>query len=223
MKLYLATKSSTTDETTTVAPNSSVNATADAANDTTLNATKPAVNLTVLREDIKFENVHIDLLSIDKHMLDDSVAKLQLIKEKEKEKRKRAIAFNSLETFIFDTRDKLGQDEFIKASTETERDNIAKKIEEVDMWLSEVDDTIETKMFTEKLTELKNVSRDVYYRLSEKRLRPKKMDELKDVLNKSVDFFGTLKNITGEDLPLTETERTTLEKLINSTKVRLFL
>lgn len=73
-------------------------------------------------------------------------------------------------------------------------------------------------MFGEKLTELKNECRDVFFRLNEKKLRPRKLDELKDVLNKSVDFLASTKNLTGEDLPLTEVERTTLEKLVNSTK-----
>jgi hypoxia up-regulated 1 len=199
-----------------------LNATANAnLNDTALNATK-TVNLTVLREEVKFESVQIDLKPIEKQLYDESVSKLQAIKEKEKEKRKRAMAFNSLETFIFDTRDKLNQEEFIKCSTEKEREAIGAKLDEVDAWLSEADDTVETKMFQEKLTELKNVSRDVFYRLSERRLRPKKLDELKDVLNRSSSFLGTLTNYTGEDLPLTEVERSTLEKLINTTKVRLF-
>lgn len=195
--------------------NTTVNAN---TNDTALNATK-SVNLTVLREDIKFESVQIDLKPIEKQLYDESVAKLQAIKEKEKEKRKRAMAFNSLETFIFDTRDKLNQEEFIKCSTEKEREAIAAKLDEVDAWLSEADDTVETKIFQEKLTELRNVSRDVYFRLSERRLRPKKLDELKDVMNRSVSFLNTLANYTGEDLPLTEIERSTLDKLINTTKV----
>ena len=199
--------------------NATLNATESTLNDTaSLNATQ-TVNLTVLREDVLYESVQIDLVPLEKQIFDESVSKLQFIKEKEKEKRKRAQAFNSLETFIFDTRDKLSQDEFVKCSTETERETIGAKIEEVDAWLAETDDTVETKSFQEKLTELKNASRDVFYRLSEKRLRPKKLDELKDVLNRSVSFFNTLANFTGEDLPLTDTERSTLDKLINSTKV----
>jgi len=201
--------------------NATLNATMTANETATLNATKTA-NLTILKEDVKFESVQIDLKPLEKQLFDDAVAKLQAIKEKEKEKRKRAMAFNSLETFIFDTRDKLNQEEFIKCSTEKERESIAAKLDEVDAWLSEADDTIETKMFQDKLGELKNVSRDVFYRLAEKRLRPRKLDELKDVLNRSVSFFSTLVNYTGEDLPLTEVERGTLEKLINSTKVRYF-
>ena len=70
-----------------------------------------------------------------------------------------------------------------------------------------------------KLGELKKVSKEVFFRLKEKTLRPKRLDELKEVLNKSIEFLGTIKNLTGEDLPLTEVQYTTFEKLINSTKV----
>jgi hypothetical protein len=69
------------------------------------------------------------------------------------------------------------------------------------------------------LNELKTLSRDVFFRLNEKKLRPKKLDELKETMNKTVDFFNNVQNLTGEDQPLTKVEVTALEKLINTTKV----
>jgi hypothetical protein len=75
------------------------------------------------------------------------------------------------------------------------------------------------KEYTDRLAELKTVSKDVFFRLNEKKLRPKKLDELKEVINKTVDFFNNIQNMTGEDLPLNKVEVTTLEKLINSTRV----
>ncbi len=75
------------------------------------------------------------------------------------------------------------------------------------------------KEYTDRLAELKKISKDVYFRLNEKVLRPKRLDELKEVLNKSMDFLKTIRNLTGEDLPLTETQYNSLDKLINSTKV----
>lgn len=124
-----------------------------------------------------------------------------------------------MEAFIFDTRDKLTQDEFVKCSSQDERDKISSKIDEVDSWLSEADDSVATKEFTEKLAELKQISKDVFFRIEEKRLRPRRLDEMKEVLNKTVEFLNNVKNLTGEDKPLTETEWNTLDKLINSTKV----
>jgi len=160
----------------------------------------------IKREDIKFDSVTLDFQPIDKKKTDQIKMKLQAIKEKEKEKRKRAASINSLETFIFDTRDKLSQDEFVKCSTDEEREKIKAKIDEADAWLSEADDKIETKAFVDKLTDLKAVCKDTFFRINEKRLRPKKLDELKDIFNKSMQLLNNVRNLTGEDLPLTETE-----------------
>ena len=110
------------------------------------NATAPAVNLTIVKENIKYQSVEVDYVQIDAKVIDSSRTKLQTIKEKEKEKRKRAAAINNLEAFIFDNRDKLTQDEFVKCSTEEEREKIKNKLDEVDMWLSDADDSVETKV-----------------------------------------------------------------------------
>jgi hypothetical protein len=50
-------------------------------------------------------------------------------------------------------------------------------------------------------------------------LRPKRLADLKEILNISSHFLGTIRNETGEDKPFTEVEVTALEKLINTTIV----
>lgn len=205
-------------ETTTPAAEQANNQTNTTAQDN-LNQKNQTANITIIREDIKFEAVDLDFPAISSSRLEEYRTKLVTLREREKEKRKRAAAINSLETFIFDTKDKLNQDEFIKCSTESEREILRGKLDEADMWLSETDDSVETKQFSEKLSELKAAGKPIFFRLKEKKNRPIKLDELKDVLNKSVDFLANTKNITGEDQPLTEVEWNTLDKLINTTKV----
>lgn len=104
------------------------------------------VNLTLLREDIVFNSVDFDLILIGKQTLEESRSKLQLIKEKEREKRKKAAAINNLEAFIFDTRDRLSQDDFVKCSSEDEREQISAKLSEADNWLMDADNSVETKV-----------------------------------------------------------------------------
>ena len=210
--------------TTTTNPTPSANATTNATDSasSTNSTQQPTVNVTTLKETIKFDLVSLDLPEWSKETMEESQNKLKAIKEKEKEKKKRAAAINSLEAFIFDTKDKLTQSDFVKCSTEEEREKIKNKLDEADMWLSDADDSVETKVFGEKLSELKAECKSVFFRLKEKNLRPKRLDDLKDVLNKSVDFLANTRNLTGENLPLTEVEWNTLDKLINSTKV-LFL
>ena len=124
-----------------------------------------------------------------------------------------------MEAFIFDTKDKLSQDEFVKCTTEDEREKIRTKLDEADTWMSDADDTVETKAFSDKLNDLKNLCKDAFFRLSEKRLRPRKLDEMKDIFNKTIEFLNNARNLTGEDLPLTQNEWNALDKLINTTKV----
>lgn len=185
----------------------------------TLKSANTTANLTVIRENIKFERVDVDLLDWQKQTFDETRSKLAAIKEKEIEKRKRAAAINALETFLFDLRDKLEQDEFIKCSKEEEREKVRSKLDEVDAWLGETDATIPLKDFQDKLAELKNVSRDIMFRVNERKLRPKRLDELKEVLNKTMDFVETSKELVGDDKPLTEVEWNTLDKLVSTVKV----
>lgn len=209
--------------TPTPAPTTQENANNDTATNSTaqVKPTNATSNLTLVKETIKYEQVSIDLAAWPKERFTEVRGKLATIKEREKEKRKRAAAINSLETFLFDLRDKLEQDEFVKCSTADERDRMKQKADEVDAWLSDADSTVETSTFQEKLGELKASSKDVMFRVNEKRLRPKRLEELKEVMNKSMEFLESTKNLTGEDKPLTETEWNTLEKLINTVKVIL--
>ena len=142
----------------------------------------------IMKESFKFDLVELDVAEMTKEMLNDSKSKLKTIKEKEKEKKSRAAAINALEAFIFDTRDKLEQDEFIKCSTEDERATLKQKIEEADAWLGDADDSVAVKAISDKLQELKNTGKDVFFRINEKKQRAKRLDELNDVLNISSTF-----------------------------------
>ena len=99
-----------------------------------------------MREEINYKLTNLDLIDLSNATIKESKKKLDSIKEEEKEKRKKSVAINSLEAFLFDTKDKLSQDDFIKCSTTTERETIAAKLDEVDLWLSEADNSVETKV-----------------------------------------------------------------------------
>ncbi len=128
---------------TPTAANETLNATAQI---NLKNSTQPVANVTIKREDIQFDSVEPDHVSADKKRQETMKLKLVAIREKEKEKRKRAQAVNSLEAFIFDTKDKLSQDDFVKCTTEEEREKIKTSLDEADNWMSDADDSVETKV-----------------------------------------------------------------------------
>lgn len=183
------------------------------------NATLPKNVTTTLREEISFTRVNLDYKQLTSGQVTEIKNKLEVIKEKERELKKKAMAVNALESYLFDTKDKLYQDEFIACSTEAERETISAKCTQVTDWLDEADVNVETKEYQDQLKGLKKACKDVNYRLNEKKIRPKKLQELKDTMNKSIEFLATIANLTGgEDKPLTQTQYDSLEKLIETTK-----
>lgn len=208
----------TTEKTKTTENKQKVNETLN-LNATDSNSTIPKNVTTILREEISFTQTKLDFLDLTNESILDSRKKLEFIKEKEREIKKKAMAVNSLESFLFDTKDKLSQDEFVLCSTESERETISEKLTQATDWLDEADINVETKEYKEQLNILKKACKDVFFRIKEKKLRPKKLDELKEVMNKSVEFLETIRNLTGgEDQPLTQVQFDTFEKLINLTK-----
>lgn len=83
---------------------------------------------------------------VDEAAITEIKKKIDLIKQKEQDKRKRASAINNLESFIYDTKDKFQQDDYVKCSTQDERDNIVKNLDEASEWLFDADDSVETKV-----------------------------------------------------------------------------
>jgi hypothetical protein len=68
---------------------------------------------------------------------------------------------------------------------------------------------------------LKALTKDIYFRVSEKKQRPKKLDHFNEVLNASSYFFISAQNLTSENgtKPYTAVEVSSLGKLIESSKV----
>ena len=71
---------------------------------------------------------------------------MALLKKKDDEKKALERSKNELEAFIFDTQDKLTQDDYIKCSTEEQREAISKKCLEASDWLDEQGDDTPTKV-----------------------------------------------------------------------------
>lgn len=80
------------------------------------------------------------------------------------------------------------------------------------------------KVFISKLKDLQELMKNIKMRVYEKEERPKALDALKQHLNSTTVFLETVRNMTDiEDPIFTEVELTTLEKLINETKVSSLL
>ncbi|XP_054032035.1 hypoxia up-regulated protein 1 isoform X2 [Dryobates pubescens] len=155
-----------------------------------------------------------DLLEDD---LKSSMKKLQDLTVRDLEKQEREKSANSLESFIFETQDKLYQEEYQFVSTEEQRDEISKKLSEASNWMEEEGYAATTKELKDKLSELKKLCRNLFFRVEERRKWPERLAALESLLNHSTIFLKGARMIPESDQIFTEVELSTLEKAINET------
>nr|XP_060643609.1 hypoxia up-regulated protein 1 [Anolis sagrei ordinatus] len=170
-----------------------------------------------LVEEITVELDVNDVLDLMPEELQSSIKKLQALTERDLEKQEREKSANSLEAFVFETQDKLYQEEYQFVSTEEEREEIAKKLSEVSSWMEEEGYTATTKELKERLSELKKLCRSLFFRVEERRKWPDRLAALESLLNHSSIFLKGARMIPEVDQIFTEVELTTLEKAINET------
>lgn len=152
--------------------------------------------------------------------LEDIVAsrkKLQDLTDRDLEKQEREKTLNSLEAFIFETRDKLYQDEYQAVVTEEEKEDISAKLSAASSWMDEEGYTAGTKELKEKLSELKKLCKAMFFRVEERKKWPDRLAALDSMLNHSTIFLKSAKMIPEDDQIFTEVELKTLEKVINET------
>ncbi|XP_074018440.1 hypoxia up-regulated protein 1 [Numenius arquata] len=149
--------------------------------------------------------------------LKSSMKKLQDLTVRDLEKQEREKSANSLESFIFETQDKLYQEEYQFVSTEEQREEISKKLSEASSWMEEEGYAAATKELKDKLSELKKLCRNLFFRVEERRKWPERLAALESLLNHSTIFLKGARMIPESDQIFTEVELSTLEKAINET------
>ncbi|KAM8834939.1 hypoxia up-regulated protein 1 [Synchiropus picturatus] len=149
--------------------------------------------------------------------LTSSQKKLQDLTDRDLAKHEREKMLNSLEAFIFETQDKLYQDEYSVVVTEEEKEAISSKLREASEWMDEDGYSATTKQLKEKLTKLKSLCKDMFFRVEERRKWPDRLAALNSMLNTSSYFLKSAKLIPEDDQIFTEVELTMLEKVINET------
>uniref|UniRef100_A0A8C1WAT9 Hypoxia up-regulated protein 1 n=1 Tax=Cyprinus carpio TaxID=7962 RepID=A0A8C1WAT9_CYPCA len=145
------------------------------------------------------------------------VHKLQDLTDRDLEKQEREKTLNSLEAFIFETQDKLYQDEYQAVVTEEEKEQITGKLSEASNWMDEEGYTAGTKELKEKLSELKKLCKAMFFRVEERKKWPDRLAALNSMLNHSTIFLKSARLIPESDQIFTEVELKTLERVINET------
>ncbi|XP_023690980.2 hypoxia up-regulated protein 1 [Paramormyrops kingsleyae] len=170
-----------------------------------------------ISEEIDVELQINDVLNPSPDEIDSSKKKLQDLTDRDLEKHEREKALNSLEAFIFETQDKMYQDEYQAVLSEEEREQISGKLSEASTWMDEEGYTAATKELKEKLSDLKKLCKSMFFKVEERRKWPDRLAALDSMLNHSSFFLKSARLIPEDDQIFTEVELKTLEKIINET------
>ncbi|KAI4875826.1 hypothetical protein NFI96_024442 [Prochilodus magdalenae] len=167
--------------------------------------------------DIGVEQEVNDVLDPNADDIEASKKKLQDLTDRDLEKQEREKTLNSLEAFIFETQDKLYQDEYLAVVTEEEKEEISGKLSAASTWMDDEGYTAGTKELKEKLSELRKLCKAMFFRVEERKKWPDRLAALDSMLNHSAFFLKSAKMLPGDDQIFTEVELKTLEKVINET------
>ncbi|XP_075958327.1 hypoxia up-regulated protein 1 isoform X1 [Anarhichas minor] len=170
-----------------------------------------------IADDILVELVINDILNPTADDVTSSKKKLQDLTDRDLAKQEREKSLNSLEAFIFETQDKLYQEDYQLVVSEEEKEQLSSKLSEASEWMDEDGYTATTKQLREKLSQLKSLCKDMFFRVEERRKWPDRLAALDSMLNTSSFFLRSAKLIPEDDQIFTEVELNTLEKVINET------
>uniref|UniRef100_A0A3Q3N245 Hypoxia up-regulated protein 1 n=1 Tax=Labrus bergylta TaxID=56723 RepID=A0A3Q3N245_9LABR len=170
-----------------------------------------------ISEDITVELVIKDILNPTAEDVSVCLFRLQDLTNRDLAKHEREKTLNSLEAFIFETQDKMYQDDYLLVVSEEEKEQISGKLSEASEWMDEEGYTASTKQLREKLSQLKSLCKDMFFRVEERRKWPDRLAALESMLNTSSFFLRSAKLIPADDQIFTEVELNLLEKVINET------
>ncbi|KAG9442695.1 hypothetical protein H6P81_018549 [Aristolochia fimbriata] len=110
---------------------------------------------------------------LSKDLMSEAKSKLAALDKKDADRRRTAELKNNLESYIYATKDKLDTSEEIqKTSTEEERQTFSQKLDEVQDWLYTDGEDASATEFQEQLDKLKAIGDPIFFRLNELTARP---------------------------------------------------
>ncbi|XP_057676911.1 hypoxia up-regulated protein 1 isoform X2 [Corythoichthys intestinalis] len=180
------------------------------------NVTKP-LKKTKISEDITIELIINDVLNPTTDDLNASKKKLLDLTDRDLAKQEREKMLNTLEAFIFETQDKLYQDDYQLVVTEEEREQISSKLSEASTWMDDEGYSATTGQLKEKLVQLKHVCKDMFFKVEERRKWPDRLATLDSMLNTSSFFLRSARLIPEDDQIFSQVELNVLEKVISET------
>lgn len=174
--------------------------------------------IVTVKETIDVDIQEMDIVEPSKEVRRSSTNKLKELRKIQDAKRAKEHAVNNLESFIYETQEKLYQEDYEACSLEEERELIKANLSEASDWIYDVDADANATVFKQKLREMKKLTKDLFFRVKEKQERPELIKAMKSALNTSEVFLAMIKNVTEEEQLFTQVEIELLEKTYNKSK-----
>eukprot|EP01122_Echinamoeba_exundans_P006651 TRINITY_DN1917_c0_g1_i2.p1 TRINITY_DN1917_c0_g1~~TRINITY_DN1917_c0_g1_i2.p1 ORF type:complete len:688 (-),score=208.90 TRINITY_DN1917_c0_g1_i2:23-2086(-) len=140
--------------------------------------------------------------------------KLEDLDEKDRVRKETAKAKNAVESFVYDTRDKIYSDEVVGMSTEAEREEVSAALSSAAEWLDDEGFDATKTVYQDKLKELQAKSDKIMNRVRESTARPQAIESCLAVFNLTRTIA---ENITSK-FEVTEEERESLVKKVDETE-----
>ncbi|KFD66598.1 hypothetical protein M514_01595 [Trichuris suis] len=170
----------------------------------------------VVKVPLAVEYAAMDIARVSSEWINASVARLKNFEDVRIRRQEKEQAVHELESFLFETGDKLEQQEYAILVNETEREYIQASLSSVRDWMDEQSLSTTAKEYAEQLKFLKGLTKGFFYRHKEMTERPNAINMLKELMNYSSVFLENAERLLAEKI-LTEVELTTLAKLLNET------
>lgn len=183
----------------------------------------PKPKAVLLKENITSKEESFILSDLNPAQLEEARSKLAKLNAIDEERRKRESTLNALESFVFETQNRLDTDEYVSAISPEERDNMKAAVSKVSDWLDEESMGSTAEVLSEKLKNLQKLTEAWFARVAEHRERPEALSALNTMLNGSRNFLVNIKNLTIQQAEtpqgsvFTTVELETLEKTIKDT------
>ncbi|UQC74900.1 uncharacterized protein CLUP02_01552 [Colletotrichum lupini] len=142
---------------------------------------------------VEFTLEKAGLPELSREELVKSKDRLKAFETSDKARRLREEALNQLEGFTYKVRDLLESDSFIAASTAEERATLEKKNSEASDWLYEEGADASRDELKKKYKELNDPVTKIQKRSEESEKRPELIKALKEALNSTQTFVGTIR------------------------------
>merc|ERR1712072_902873 len=140
--------------------------------------------LTVTRTDI---GVQLSPMSSDEKK--ESMDMLSELDRLDRVRQEREEARNTLESFLYSSKDKLNtaEEDVAKVTTEQQRTDVFASFETTEEWLYDEGENLEAEKYHERLEEIKAVVDGIFLRSREFKARPKQVKIARAFLNKTLN------------------------------------